>query len=460
MMRWPGIRRRAHGAGVALGEWVRVTAFLLILLLAVALLAPAALVRIANLLPETLRSAAEAGGTAVAAALKLPLSGIGFLAVLVLALIAVLWTALRRPLAMGQTGFRLLLDRLIQLIALGLLLPLLLYFFRACMGPAPKATDIVTLAAMVLVVALFLAGGPLLLSRLKKVGPLELFETAAPALAKRLAELLELEKRGISPTFDEDLGPPTPVAVEEARRADTLILLFDALGQPETLSGDARRNLGALLFYVGACAVRRKHWATARDRLERLQRLTGASSDRNEITFNLPFKLAYNLGRAYLGPVIDPREAREQGLTYDPRDKRERNKLLRMSLDCFRRAAAEDPLSRDAWFNYAWVADELGLIGPTVESLETVLKLNPDDAPAKLNLAISLLKKRDLRSAFERLETITAADRDGEATLNEMMTDPDLEPLRTDPSYARRLLRFLEKALPGGAGSAGGESRA
>jgi tetratricopeptide (TPR) repeat protein len=308
--------------------------------------------------------------------------------------------------------------------------------------------------------SLFLAGGPLLLSRLKKVGPLELFETAAPALAKRLAELLELEKRGISPIFDEEPGPPTQVAVEEARRADTLILLFDALGQPETLTADARRSLGSLLFYVGACAVRRKHWATARERLERLQRLTGASLDRNEITYNLPFKLAYNLGRVYLGPVIDKREPREQGLTYDPREKNERKRLLRMALECFRRAVAEDPLSRDAWFNLAWVADELGLIGPTVEALETVLKLNPDDAPAKLNLAISLLKKRDLHGAFARLETISATDSDGLAILQQAMTDPDLDPLRANPSYAGRLRRFLKMALAGGAGSMSGESRA
>jgi tetratricopeptide (TPR) repeat protein len=449
--KWPRSRRRASHGASALLEWLRLTAFVLVLLLALALLAPAALTGIAGGLPEALRRAADAGGTAVSAVLNLSRSGVAFLALLFFALVAALWTALRRPLAVIQPAFKLLLDRLVQLIALAILFPLLAFFFRASLDPKHETKEIVALAAMVLVVAIFLGGGPLLLSRLKKVGPLELFEASAPALVTRLSELVERENKDLNQVMGEDsaelAGPPSWAAVEEARRADTLILLFEMFGQPEALSGAARRNLGLLLLTVGNFANRRKDWSLARERLERLRQLLGDRYDRNEITYNLPFKLAYALGVSYLGPVVDPRDPREQGLSFDPKDPKERKQLLKLALDSFSRAVEEDPYSRDALFNRAWVEDELGMLDLAIESNESALKLSPHDAQTKYNLAVSLVKKRKLGDAFTRLETIDAEDQAGLAMLELALTDPDLEPLRRHPSYGARLTRYVSLTL-------------
>ena len=453
MTRRPWSRRRLTRASSALLQWVRVIAFVLILLLVLALLAPVALTSMAGELPETLRRAATAGGSAVSAILKLPLSAIGFLTLLLLALAVALWTALSRPLAVIRPGLKLLLDRLVQVIALAILFPLLAFFFKASLDSKPDTTKIVALAAMVLVVALFLGGGPLLLSRLKKLGPLELFESAEPVLVNRLSLLIERMNKDVGPVLGESSaerqGLPSRAALEESRRADAIILLFEALGEAETLTGAAKRNLGTLLWSVGNFAVQRHDWPIARQRLERLQRLLGESYDRNEITDNLPYKLAYNLGWSYLGPVLDSRDPEEQGFTkdQDPRAKKERKRLLRLALDSFSRAAEEDPYSRDALFYRAWVEDELGMWDLAIDSNKLVLRLSPHDAPAKYNLAISLIKKEKLDLALEQLGTINARDREGRTVLELALSDQDLEPLRRHPSYRAQLTWSLRRAL-------------
>ncbi|HVT58381.1 MAG TPA: hypothetical protein VHR45_08270 [Thermoanaerobaculia bacterium] len=314
-----------------------------------------------------------------------------------------------------------------QLIAFALLLPLLVIFFKEAVAQKRDAKNLAELAAVVLVLAVLASSGQILLSRLKKLGPLELFEKHASGLAGHLKELakevLEAQKNPFSPSSEDTY-----------RRSELLIWMVEFNLSAEEIKDASKQGLPDLLYWTGLFAVLRRNWPAATTRLERLRWLLGEADDRDEITNNLPYKLALNLGKAFLGRVQDAREHPERAL-----DPREAEESLYKSLAHFARAVNKDPYSYIALYNRAFVEDELRMFERAIASNRAALELRPDHARAKYNIAVSLIKMEGLKAATRSLVRIKRSDLDGEEMLKLSKTDQDLEPLFHDAYCARRI---------------------
>src|SRR5258708_1447519 len=82
-------------------------------------------------------------------------------------------------------------EHLLQIAGGLLFFFLFLRFVDESLGPSPKAEALAALATVLLILALATQYGRHLFARLKKLGPLELFEKEAPELIERLKEVLE-----------------------------------------------------------------------------------------------------------------------------------------------------------------------------------------------------------------------------------------------------------------------------
>ncbi|HEV7506914.1 MAG TPA: hypothetical protein VGS07_18635 [Thermoanaerobaculia bacterium] len=317
-----------------------------------------------------------------------------------------------------------LFNALFQLICFVLLAACLYLFGKEIMVKQPRYELLISLGTFTVLLALGGQYGQHFFARLKKLGPLELFEKEAPSLLAGLTKAVQDSKI----TLDHLGAPLSPSTDYFLRRADLGISLLEFLGRDQFKSLD-KQELGTMILRIAILSLQRGDWWRGRNRLELLREIAGED-----------FKAAtvsYNLGVAYWKCA---EECPEQ----------DRDKTLRLAQENFAKATTKDPFDHEAPYMLAYIQDELGLQDLAIQSNWKALRIRSDFAPARYNLAISLLKKEEIEKAAEKVLGIRPTDMEGLETLQFAPSDPELWPLLKDDDFGpevRRRLDFFQNPL-------------
>jgi tetratricopeptide (TPR) repeat protein len=291
---------------------------------------------------------------------------------------------------------------------------------------AHDSKDIAALAGILFALAFGAQYGQHLLARMKKIGPIELFEQKASELIGTLKEVFDeiTVEIDAARTASFDGGPLGPRALHTLRRAHDLVQHMELSGA--TPAGSAAKRYCDLLFKYAKLAARNEDWWAARWALSRIQDLEGEHFK--------PFAVAYNLGRAHYECAGSSGGEKEE---YD---------FKRKALACFARAAKLDRFDSDAVFWLAYVQDDLKMYDYAIANNRRVLKLRGRGGQAiaaRYNIVISLIKKNEMANALRELQQIFPQDEEERKNLEPANTDPELKPLLDDPRYRSRAKQWL-----------------
>jgi tetratricopeptide (TPR) repeat protein len=294
-------------------------------------------------------------------------------------------------------------------------------FVSELLKKAPNSTLLVAVAGLLLVVILFNRYESVFVGRLKKIGPLELFEEARDLFADFDEIALNVPLVG-SPVVAQ--ATPRKLTLYEAfhcQQGDVAISLLEfTKSQPE--KSRHRDKYFDLLCKIGSCAAAQNDWARATARLDRLRELS-ADSFRPEIV--LP-----TVGISYLYWALEDRsETRKEWLV--------------KAVEAFAKVIKSGGTSYLNYFHLAYAQDDLGLCHEAIESNKEALKRRPDFAPAKYNAAVSYVKLGDFRSAYDSLTQIGRQDTEAMKTLKSAFIDEELRPLREHEEWESKVALFL-----------------
>ena len=302
-------------------------------------------------------------------------------------------------------------------------------------GPGPpEAALVATLASLFLVSVLCLSFGPALLDRLKKIGPLELYEEKAQSIAESFNQY----------HFELKAGSKTGKPWKGLRRVqyeelDQLIFLVELQDQVPG-EGALRKSFFKVLFQVGTAAAAQGEWARATRRLERLVELSRGQYE--------PASAYFNLGLSLLEWAED--------VDNEDSDKREgepsREELLRKAVANLERACRHDPHDHLAPYWLGFALDELGQLGDAIKANDAAIGIRPQFAPAKYNAAVSEAKSTEYGAAFQRLKSISPKDERGKEAFRQALEDQELQPLldsKIGPEVREYLERMRGASTPG-----------
>lgn len=288
-----------------------------------------------------------------------------------------------------------------------------------------RFTALVTLILLTAAVAQF---GDDLATRLKKVGPVELFSEQVSDLVATLGRLdLRITAHG-TPKAGE-MPPEELLKYEEADRYVSQVELSNV-----KLEGAERRRFSELLLKVALAAMRQQDWWRGRARLRYLLQLAGE-------TYR-PAKVHYSVGYASLRCALHRRDESSESAIRREQD-------LWDAVEHFRQAKELTPDDHLASFYLAYALDELGQHGAALEANGEVLKLRPQFAPAKYNTAVAQVKLRRFEEAFETLRGIELSDEKAKNVFRSSLGDPELAPLREHPELGKEVVVWLEGRVEG-----------
>jgi len=291
-------------------------------------------------------------------------------------------------------------------------------FFRQ-----PDPTRLGSLVVLLLLVAFCVQVGPGLVNRLKKLGPLELFEQTSGAIESLLAffDKLDLQLHDLRLNLDDgevsprgqELSPSDRFAYEQA---DLFLVMIEHSGVELTTRQEQRYF--KVMRVIGVTALGHRDWPRAIARFECLRR---ASKGLYE-----PFDVAQLLGCSYFIAALAEQDER-------------REKFLEDAADCFRSGVDLDSCQAVAFYRLGVVEHLLGNYRSAIDANQRVLQIRPQFAPARYNLAVSYFKARERDQALTALADISRRD-EGIAKVREVaVTDPEIADLRSDPRFARIL---------------------
>jgi tetratricopeptide (TPR) repeat protein len=290
----------------------------------------------------------------------------------------------------------------------------------------PDAGMVVILVSFLFIAALFLQHAGDLLARLKKLGPLELFEeryeqllflSRDPQLRFQIGFDLESLR-----TTQRALSPRESFEYEQWDRYISH-LEFSGIDPGKFRLKYFKERYFYVLWFVGAVAYTQKDWPRATARFERLQEIS-------EGAYN-PLAISYGLGAAYLDWGIHV--ASTEKSEYFDKAKEHLSKVVQGAKDHFR-----------AWSRLAYAQDELQLYGLAVESNGEALKIRPQYAPARYNMAISYIKLRKLDKALEAFQGLSPGDEQVAVICRTAQNDHEIAPLRNDPILGPKLAELLQ----------------
>lgn len=292
----------------------------------------------------------------------------------------------------------------------------------------PSSAVITAAGALILLSGLFARHGEVIAARLKKLGPLELFEEVREALAN----LEDIASKVPIFELSEDALVIRPARLspeqEFAFRQGDLFAAFLQFSGTEPVRESSRRRYFELLYKVGRCAWSQKEWPRATARLGRLEELSGGA-------YEARFVL-YLTGVAWLtwGSEGSGGAATEQH-QYFIKARRQLKKLIDLG---------DAPAA--AYFFLAYAQDELGQWREAIASNREMLERRPRCAPAKYNSAISLIKLHRLNDAYRMLARISVEDDDLDLVLAVYKDDAELLP-KVEDAYWRRSIKLLLQKL-------------
>jgi hypothetical protein len=315
---------------------------------------------------------------------------------------------------------------LLQIVCVLLLVVLLVVLVREATSSRPDYKALGAVCVTILVVAVGAQFGQHLLPRLKKLGPLELFDREAPELIERLRDIIGSADSDITEMIGSTsraLKVPPSVSEYTYSRVIALIRYIEFSGV-ESLSEKSKRRYGDLLLKCSQLALLRQDWWPAKELMERVKGLLGKDFE--------GFKVAYHLGQACLHGAWE---------TEEPARKRE---LQQQALYHFCEAVKREPCDFDSHFFLAYVQDDLRMLDLAIENNCAALDRRFRYAPAEYNIVISLIKKEEFGAAASSILAIRPDDERGLETLRDATADKELRPLLEHPDYGAQIRWWLE----------------
>jgi hypothetical protein len=299
---------------------------------------------------------------------------------------------------------------------------LLVGVVRQVLGP----TDAKTLAALIagLLPAAFLgAYGREVASRIKKLGPFELF-----AVREGAADLEDLslfrEPSEIAPGADgaihvDKLSPRQRFFFD---RADRYLNYLEFSGTEPHLGRQQEVHF-ELLFKIGRSAHFTGEWTKATYWLHHLEKLSNSRYKPNVVDNYIAMSCIFSVIEKEDGGQDS---ALTKGLLLEAEQR----------LSCLSRQQALDYLG---YFWLAYVQDDLEYWYEATLSNKAVLARRPRYAPAKYNAAVSYSKMGKYREACAMLEIIEPGDEYAARVLQSAETDDDLWNSVQDPTWQGRM---------------------
>lgn len=296
--------------------------------------------------------------------------------------------------------------------------------------PTPDAKRVAALLVGLFAAAFLAAYGRDVALRVRKLGPVELSD-----LQDQVLKPSDLPREVTIPggMAVETIGSPRPpsFSTEEEfhfEQADRYLSFLEFTGRAEPPPGSRRKELIELLWYVGRFANARGQWGKAIQRLEWLERLARPHPN-PEAVGDLALATLYAGLQAKVGSS-------------------ERAKLFAATARRFSRLARAGELDYLGYFWLAYAQDELGQAYEAVGSNREAIKRHPRLAPARYNMAISLLKLDDPEEAYKTLAAILPDDEHGRETLASAPKDAELaQQLKrfAETRWGRRIAEWLDR---------------
>jgi tetratricopeptide (TPR) repeat protein len=284
-----------------------------------------------------------------------------------------------------------------------------------------------TTVVLLLLVVLFERYESVLIGRLKKFGPLELFEEARDTFANFSEIVGKIPLVGSPEVAHAVPHKLTPNEFFQCQQGEAAVTLLEfTKSEPEKTK--YKDKYFELLCKVGSCAVAQNDWARATARLDRLRELSKDSFR--------PDLVLWLAGLAYFYWALEDRsEARKE--------------WFGKAVEAFTKVIKSGGTSYLNYFHLAYAQDELGLYYEAIESNKETLKRWPRFAPAKYNTAVSYVKLGDFKRAYESLIQVSRQDDDGVRTLKSAFIDEELRPLREHEDWKSQIALFLEQETRG-----------
>lgn len=308
----------------------------------------------------------------------------------------------------------------IPLTALVLLVLLLPVLWNEVRRESTDTAKIAALVSLILMAAVAAQLGTALTKRLKKLGPLELFEQEASTL---VANLERIQPRLRLSNNTKSLSPEEAYFYQEADR------LISQLEFTNITVMDRHRNrLYEVLHAVAGAAMKQEEWWKAKARLEMLMRLSGGK-------FRLA-RVEHDLGVSNLqcGEFY-----REHG---SPEKARE---SFQDAADHFRHATELRPYYEPSLFLLGYALARLKLFPEAVKVNARLIELKPNHGKAKYNVAVCRARLGHLALAYGGLLRIQPTDEDAEEVGRFGLTDPDLKSLLEDDKYGEPAKKHLQR---------------
>lgn len=304
----------------------------------------------------------------------------------------------------------------------------------------PHAAEITAAGVITVVAALFSCFGVDLIRRLKKLGPLELFEGVSTFLSQLPTIAADTPRR----MKNVEVSFRAQGAIEMAskldrreefhyRQADLLLSQIDFMDAIPK-DGKHKRKYCKLLLDVAYCAFLQRDWVRAIERAYKLEEVAEDFKPEERLTM---------IGASYFwwGVSLSP----------GPEDLLERRDLFANAEDAFQRLIRRGVVTAFTYFGLGYIQFEFGKYELAVESNGRALRENPRFAAAKYNAAISYMKLGKMKKSYGALLTIVPSDDDAEEVLEHAKEDDELQQLLTesrDAYWVRNIRSLLNIAQP------------
>ncbi len=331
------------------------------------------------------------------------------------------------------------------MISLSFLIPLAIivytfYLQWPLLSKRPISSATVALLLLMLIAFLLWRGGPSLVSRIQELGPLKLaprveheVERLRPEIERALQEMDRFDEQ-FAVTLYLNPNLPADMARQVQRslnRVGPLLTFLRLTGDPKTLADDLKASYcllayweGRFLYHLGFYHEAIQKWESLWSvGLDFLARLGGPKFWLGDFCVYVGNAHVFAAGQE-TSPAVSTMSRRA-------------------AVAWYRRAIEYDPDLVEAFFNLAWVYDELDLPARAISSLDSLLVVNPAFVPAQYNRACAKSKLGMLEQAMEDLRRIPCPHQAWEVAQEEH----DFENLRNS-KYAAEFATRVNQCLP------------
>ncbi|MEW6417235.1 MAG: tetratricopeptide repeat protein [Nitrospirota bacterium] len=281
-------------------------------------------------------------------------------------------------------------------------------------GSLIKDFNLILLLILCLIAILLSQYGSDLLSRVRKIGILEL------ATGEKISQVLSYPLPPKENPFlsREETGPSlTPQEKDHYEQINDFLLLVAARGiEPQHMDKPLKEGYEKALLYGGRYSFLNGEYLRSIRLLEMSRKIFGVSPE-----------ILSHLANAYLWAGCDSR------------DKNEKNEYLKKAIELYEHAIASRKAQLDHfdYYHLGWAYDEIGLFEKAIENYLNVIKIKENYFDAHYNIAASYAKWNKYKESIEWLGKVPREVLEG------IQDDSDFNELREDTEYGEKYRELL-----------------